>query len=137
MHSGQMVTTFKERLAELCYESAQPDSELAKGLGISKQTLSAWKCGTRSPKGPTIETIARYFGVQVDWLMGFDVPKDVSFIQTEKPTVENNDELYEYAAELLMKLSPANQKIIMKLTPRNIDRLFGYAERLLEEQSSE
>ena len=136
MHTYQLVTTFKERLADLCYESRQPDSELAKALGISKQTLSAWKCGTRSPKGPTIETIARHFNVPVDWLMGFDVPRNLEAHEKEKPA-EQLDELYDYAAELLMKLSPANQKIIMKLTPQNIDRLFGYAERLLEEQLSE
>lgn len=104
MHTYQLVTTFKERLTELCYGSGQTDSELAKVLGISKQTLSAWKCGTRSPKGPTIETIARHFEVPVDWLMGFDVPRVAAEYEKEKPTPE--DELDSELISLLSDLSP-------------------------------
>ena len=104
MHTYQLVTTFKERLSDLCHESMRTDSELAKELGISKQTLSAWKCGTRSPKGPTIETIARYFGVHVDWLMGFDVPQNSEAYEKEKPIQE--DELDNELISLLSDLTP-------------------------------
>lgn len=104
MHTYQLVTTFKERLSELCFASGQTDSDLAKDLGISKQTLSAWKCGTRSPKGPTIETIARYFGVPVDWLLGFDVPKNEETYEKEKPIPE--DELDNELISLLSDLTP-------------------------------
>lgn len=143
MQTGKMVSTFRKRLALLCERAKQTDGkhvkqsdeEIARGIGVSKQTVSAWRCGDRSPKQPAIEATARYFGVNIDWLMGFDVPEKNS-IESKTPP-EQIEERYEYAAELLTKLSPANQKIIMKLTPQNIDRLFGYAERLLEEQSSE
>ncbi len=74
MHTGTKVTTFKERLSDLCEASPLSDTELADKLKISKQTLSAWKCGVRSPKEPTIIAIAQYFNVAIDWLMGFDVP---------------------------------------------------------------
>jgi len=100
MHTGQKITTFKERLTDLCYTSAQNDTEIAKSLNISKQTLSAWKCGTRSPKQPTIECIARYFGVNIDWLMGFDVPMK----KEEKPIPE--DELDRILVNALMDLTP-------------------------------
>lgn len=75
MHSGKKVTTFKERLSDLFSETALTDTEIADKLKVSKQTISAWKCGTRSPKEPTIISIAQYFHVNVEWLMGFDVEK--------------------------------------------------------------
>lgn len=116
MHTYQLVTTFKERLTELCYESRQTDSELAKALGISKQTLSAWKCGTRSPKGPTIETIARHFNVPVDWLMGFDVPRNFEAYEKEKPVPE--DELDDELISMLQDLGD--------LTPEERLQVRGY-----------
>lgn len=73
MLTGTKVATFKERLSALCDASPLSDTELAAKLKISKQTLSAWKCGVRSPKEPTIIAIAQYFDVAIDWLMGFDV----------------------------------------------------------------
>lgn len=69
------VTTFKERFSELSGESEKTITDLAKDLHVSYQTISAWRLGTRSPKEPTIIAIANHFGVDVAWLMGFDVPK--------------------------------------------------------------
>lgn len=99
--TNKLVSNFKDRLAILCIEKRLPDSDIAKDLGISKQTLSAWKCGTRSPKGPTIETVARYFGVSIEWLMGFDVAR---MDEEEKPIPE--DELDNELINLLSDLTP-------------------------------
>jgi transcriptional regulator with XRE-family HTH domain len=49
--------------------------ELSKELHISNQTVSAWKTGARSPKEPTVISIAKYFKVHPAWLMGYDVDK--------------------------------------------------------------
>ena len=51
------------------------DTDLSRELKVSKQTISSWKVGRRSPKAPTILIIAQYFNVSVEWLMGFDVEK--------------------------------------------------------------
>lgn len=72
------VSTFQERFTELCASKSSTDSNLADKLGVSKQTISSWKSGHRSPKKPMIQAIANHFGVTVDWLMGFDVPKRAS-----------------------------------------------------------
>ena len=74
-HTGQKITTFRDRLSELCEESPLNATALADGLHVSKQTLSAWRSGERSPKMPTVDTIARYFDVTIEWLLGFDVAK--------------------------------------------------------------
>ena len=100
--------------------------QLGEIAGATDKAVSTWEKGKAVPRMGAIQRMADYFGISKS-----DIIED-----KEKPA-EQLDELYDYAAELLMKLSPANQKIIMKLTPQNIDRLFGYAERLLEEQLSE
>ncbi|MGN0776043.1 MAG: S24 family peptidase [Candidatus Ventricola sp.] len=51
------------------------DSDKAKLLGVSRQTISAWRTGVRSPRQPMIEHIASVFNVSIQWLMGFDVPQ--------------------------------------------------------------
>lgn len=104
MYTYKLISNFKERLSELFDSSPLNATDLAKELDVSKQTLSAWKCGTRSPKRPTIETIARHFGVPVDWLMGFDVPKSMDAYESEKPTPE--DELDEDLINSLLDLTP-------------------------------
>lgn len=70
-----MTADFRHRLIELLSSYEGSDAELAKKMGVSKQTISAWRSGTRSPKRPTIESLARYFNVNTAWLMGLDVDR--------------------------------------------------------------
>lgn len=74
-YTKEKVATFQQRFKELCDSNPTTDTALAEKLGVSKQTISSWKSGHRSPKKPMIVSIARFFHVSVDWLMGFDVPK--------------------------------------------------------------
>ena len=64
------MADFRERFAELLNRSAENDRAIADALGVSKQTVSAWKNGERSPKQPTLVTIANHFHVGVAWLTG-------------------------------------------------------------------
>ena len=74
-YTKQKVTTFQKRFSDLIESSDKTITAIAKDLHVSNQTISAWKIGTRSPKSPTVIVIADYFGVTVEWLMGFDVEK--------------------------------------------------------------
>lgn len=67
------VSSFQDRLSELCSKAGIKDSELARTLQVSKQTVSSWRHGTRSPKKPTIMVIAELFKVNPMWLMGYDL----------------------------------------------------------------
>lgn len=147
------TSTTAERLAQYMkiYQMRQVDileavAPYSKDFGvkIQKSEISQYLSGKFEPGNDKIYVLSVALGLNPLWLMGYDEPmyktseqeKFKHAMKEETPTVAT-EERYEYAAELLTKLSPANQKIIMKLTPRNVDRLFGYAERLLEEQSSE
>ena len=75
-YSGKKICTFQDRFVELCENKTMSDTALAKALHVSKQTISAWKIGTRSPKIPTVIAISDYFKVNIAWLNGFDVEKE-------------------------------------------------------------
>lgn len=64
------MADFTSRFNDLLNRYSGSDSGLAETLGVSKQTISAWKNGVRSPKRPTVRIIADYFGVGVPWLNG-------------------------------------------------------------------
>lgn len=64
------MADFTARFNELLSRAAGNDTAIAEALGVSKQTISAWKNGTRFPKKPAVRTIADYFGVGVPWLEG-------------------------------------------------------------------
>lgn len=110
MHTGEKVATFSERFSELVteYTTAKGlnETDLARNLDLSKQTISAWKSGKRSPKQPTVITIANFFNVSVAWLNGFDVEKSADAISQDKQ--EQNDK----HAEIINKfdlLNPENR----------------------------
>lgn len=108
MNNNTMVSSFNARFNELCNRSHHNDTELARELHVSKQTLSAWRSGARSPKQPTIIMIAQYFNVSVEWLMGFDVD------ETKKPTT--NDGLTDSQRELIQfSLSLTEEQAVVAL----------------------
>ena len=69
------VATSQERLIELFDADPRNDTAIAEALGVSKQTVSMWRHGTRSPKKTVLLKICEVFGVSIEWLMGFDVDK--------------------------------------------------------------
>ena len=72
------TATNQERLNELFDADPRNDSAIAAELGVSKQTISAWRSGFRSPKKPMLIKIAELYHVSIEWLMGFDVDRSVS-----------------------------------------------------------
>lgn len=67
------IATMVERLNELFDSDPRNDSSIADFLGVSKQTISAWKNGTRSPKRSHCKKIAEYYNVSEEWLFGWDM----------------------------------------------------------------
>ena len=61
---------FKDVLVELRQERKLTQDKLSEVLGITKQALSHYERGTRYPKPETLEAIADYFNVDMDYLTG-------------------------------------------------------------------
>lgn len=61
---------FKNVLVELRQKRHLTQDKLAEILGITKQALSHYERGVRYPKPETLEAIADYFNVDMDYLTG-------------------------------------------------------------------
>lgn len=68
------VAELSSRLSEIL-STKMTATQLADIIGMSKQTISAYTTGARSPKRPAINAMADVLGVNPLWLMGYDVPK--------------------------------------------------------------
>lgn len=63
---------FSERLKKLRGERKLSQAGLAKAIGISKSSINMYERGEREPGFETMRSLADYFGVDVDFLLGCD-----------------------------------------------------------------
>ncbi len=66
-----MENIFCERLKELRLEKGLGQVELANALNVSKGIISLWENGLREPKLSNLITLAKFFEVSLDYLVGF------------------------------------------------------------------
>ena len=101
---------FKQRLRQLREHRGLTQEELAKGLGVTKGSVSNWELGVRTPKSKEMmEIIADFFNVDMNYLYGkeYDVETDVNeMIQQLR-----------YRPELRMIFS-----LSAKATPEDVER---------------
>ena len=64
-----MDNSFFERFSSLCKSVGETPNSVAKSIGASSGSVTAWKNGTE-PRYSTVVKIADYFGVSVDYLLG-------------------------------------------------------------------
>lgn len=72
------IATNQDRLNELFDADPRNDTDIAVDLDVSKQAISAWRKGIRSPKKTMLIKIADKYNVSIEWLMGYDVGKNDS-----------------------------------------------------------
>lgn len=117
-YSNKKVATFQERFEQLCDENSGTLTKLAESLHVSKQTVSAWKNGTRSPKRPTIVAISDYFNITIEWLMGFDVERNRK--KKERPVIIPDSITFRQIAE---EMSPEDYEMIMEVFERTYKKM--------------
>lgn len=61
---------FNERLRELRQNKGLSQSQLAEALNISKSAISMYELGRREPDLETLEGIADFFNVDINYLLG-------------------------------------------------------------------
>ena len=64
------MNKFKERLRELRESKELEQKELSAILHVSKSTISGWEVGRNQPDYGMLITLARFFDVSVDFLIG-------------------------------------------------------------------
>ena len=65
-----MENVFCERLKELRMEKGVGQIELSKAINVSKGIVSLWENGLREPKLSNLISLALFFGVSIDYLVG-------------------------------------------------------------------
>ena len=63
---------FQIRLKKLREEKNMPQYVFAKDFGIAQSTVGGWESGKREPNFETVQKLADYFNVSVDYLLGRD-----------------------------------------------------------------
>lgn len=61
---------FAERLRELRVEKGLSQRELAKLLNVSHAAIARWENETHIPNAETVVTLAKFFSVTTDYLLG-------------------------------------------------------------------
>ena len=63
---------FKTNLKNLRLERKIGQVQLAKQLGVSKGIISLWENGLREPSMTSLISLAKFFGVSIDFLVGLE-----------------------------------------------------------------
>ena len=63
---------FGERLKDLRTEKGLSQVKLAKEIDVGKSIISSWEIGQNEPTLSRLISIAKYFGVTIDYLAGLE-----------------------------------------------------------------
>lgn len=66
---------FYDRFKQLCERKGVSCNKAALEIGLSNATPTKWKKTGATPAGDTLDKIAAYFGVSVDYLIGKETKK--------------------------------------------------------------
>ena len=72
-----ITSTFSERLRVAIEDNGMTVTELARKIGMSKQSISAYLNNVRKPKRIVIGALAKELHVSPVWLVGYDVDKNL------------------------------------------------------------
>ena len=81
-----------DRIANLRKEKKVSQEELADVLMTSRQAISKWERGESDPDIDRLKDLAVYFGVSIDYLLGYDVESTSvnNFVERIKKSVESS-----------------------------------------------
>jgi transcriptional regulator with XRE-family HTH domain len=84
---GGDIMAYGERISELRTKMKLTQEELAKRIGITRAALSHYEKNRREPDYETLQKLADFFDVNVDYLLGRTVDPSPSN-KTDKPSDE-------------------------------------------------
>lgn len=98
-----------ERFVQLLQENNVTPYRVSKETGVKQTTLSDWKTGRATPKTATLQKIADYFKVSLDWLTGNSEYRNIE-------DYSNNEEMPEEMVILnraAKKMTPEQRKQLL------------------------
>lgn len=97
--------TFIDRIEKLLIDTGTSKKTMLNDLSLSINTFSNWKNRGTIPSGETLEMIADYFDVSVDYLLG----------KTPSPERENIPEDEKRLRDLLSQMSEEQLQTALKI----------------------
>lgn len=97
---------FIERLISLLRENSITKKQFLSDVGLGKNTFAYWEKTGAIPNKATVISIASYFGVSVDYLLGNTAEKDALIADKE---------IFEYSGKFTVRVSPYVHKQASKL----------------------
>ena len=116
---------FYEIFETLCKQNGTSPFACCKAIGLNGSTAAYWKRAGKPPKRETLEKIADYFGVTVDYLIG----------RTEKSAPASSED----ATKLLKEKRSETDwfRILSAMSDESLMKLHDYAELLLLSQAQD
>lgn len=111
-----VTKVFSTRLKQLRHAKSQ--DEAAKGIGISRGALSYYEKGERNPDITTLASIAQYYGVSADYLLGLS---DAPTLAIEEKAICDTVGLSRKNVEILKMQTQKAQKAFSKVNDDNDD----------------
>lgn len=78
------MSNFSTRLSELRHRKDLTQEELAKAVGTTRSAIANYEQGLREPSFDQLDSIADYFNVDVDFLLGGERTTRILTAQQEK-----------------------------------------------------
>lgn len=113
---------FGKRLTLLMDTNHETTYSMAEKFSLSSPTISRYMTGQMAAKITTIEMMAKYFGVNPVWLMGFDVPQSMDIESINPPEIMS---YYEQLNELGKEIATEHVRLLTldkKYTTRPIQQ---------------
>lgn len=102
-----------ERFVQLLQENGITAYRVSKNTGVTQTTLSDWKTGRATPRTATLQKIADYFDVSLDWLLGNTDYRKGSEYSTDKDII--------LVARHLENIPDEDRKAVIETIERTID----------------
>lgn len=100
-----MKSDFETRLKELRAEYGIAQDKLAEKINYSKAIVSEWERGKKTPSATAVETLANFFNVSADYLLGMTDDAGISVVNTKLSSEEQR--LIDYYRALPIDLRAA------------------------------
>lgn len=81
---------FYDIFERLCGDKGATPTQVARDNGLTQQTVSHWKTRGSTPKAETVQKLADYFGVSVNYLLGLEserviIPGRLKIVEIDDP----------------------------------------------------
>ena len=75
---------FYDRFKQLCEQKGVSCNKAVLDIGLSNATPTKWRKTGATPNGDTLNRIAAYFGISVDYLIGESTKKTPAFTEKDR-----------------------------------------------------